>query len=134
MADLDNFIAAVLTPVSEDSPHQKLAMRTVRHEAWHRAYINTITYEALLDLAHCLDNPASPEFVPVIIGPSRGECVRLHREAVLRQLLTPAVRKMDLDWKHRRIKMFERSPDLSSIELAIAEDEAFLATKKRRLA
>jgi hypothetical protein len=125
-------------PATETAKNSRI--RTERREAWWLARMTADYWDVRCKWRHELataqrygigDSASFPP--PVSAGPF--EDVDLWREAVAKQLLTPAPTLADVAWKRAKIKSddFEWLPiTLARAEQAIADDVAFLAAHPTR--
>jgi hypothetical protein len=135
-AKLSAFIEACLDPLPDDvliDTHYNLMVRYQRWDAWRAADAKTRCYNALFEAAGLIrENARYRVHAPVSIPPE-SECLKLYRQALAEQLLTPVERKADIDWKKRKFKSESREGywclpvEPEEIEASIAADEAFLA-------
>lgn len=130
---LDAFMSKVLEPVTDaelvDTQYNSL-VRNTRSHAWGQAKNKTAYYDALFHAALSLDlnqgRYAEFEFVAVL--PHRDKVLRLYRQALADQLLTPAFEKKDIEWKKRQLMKLNCVPvRTEDVTASIKADEDFLA-------
>ena len=115
-------------------------LRQMRDEAWNRARQTTSYWRARLDwhtalkFAQTCGLADSGSFPPAANG-NRLSLVDTWREAVVKQLLTPAPNVAAVAWKRAKLsgRDFRHLPvKPDRVERAIADDEAFLAAHPTR--
>jgi hypothetical protein len=107
-------------------------LRIARREAWREAEADTRYWQAKMDFGHACEmaqrHGVQDSFSYNL--PDHGKAVREWREALMRQLLTPAPDTGSINWKRKAFaqnqhRFTDTKPE--RIERAIADDEAFLA-------
>ncbi len=128
---LSVFIEACLEPLPDDvliDTQYNSMIRKQRHAQWHKEYYRYATLKGLLEAATYKWGECAYLFSAPIFLPPRDQVLKCYREALANLLLTPAVRKGDVDWKKRQINDLKYVPvDPTEVEAAIVADEAFLA-------
>lgn len=138
---LSAFIEACLEPLPDDvliDTHYNLMVRHQRWDAWRAADAKTRCYEALFKVAGLVQEKARYRVHASVSIPSENECLKLYRQSLAEQLLTPCERKADVDWKKNKLKSeggkggwyLPVKPE--EIEASIAADEAFLLAHPTR--
>lgn len=114
---------------------RNLYLRRLRRAAWTAGMARVNYYAAALEMEHaikCVQNQELSEGRnhPRIDYEARMEIVRQYRAAIAEQILRPASRLSDVEWKRRQIGLdtfiYCRISD-ERAQRAIAEDMAFLA-------
>jgi hypothetical protein len=128
---LSRFIHACMEPLpAEELIDTKFnsMLRNQRHKQWHAAYCQYAALKGLLGATDYRLERVERLFNAPISLPSRDQILKRYREALAELLLTPTVRKSDVEWKKRQLKDLKYVPvDASDVEAAIAADDAFLA-------
>ena len=133
---LDSFIHKVMEPLPEEcliDTHYNSIVRQQRRDAWRAANAKRRCYEALFRVACDVSQNFRYRVDAAVSVPSQSECLRLYREALAEQLLTPIEGKADIAWK-RRVRLGSLPVSKEQVEAAIAADEAFLAAHPVRRA
>jgi hypothetical protein len=138
--DLGSFVCAVLEPQPAESLidiHFNLIARQARREAWRKASWTTeclLKWRNFLTAADAYRGTENHDglrignhFVPAsIINPKElPSLVKLWREAVVAQILTPAPTLSDLAWKRAASRYRLLPIQKAQVNAAIAADEAF---------
>lgn len=126
---LSKFIEACMDPLPDavliDTQYNSM-VRQQRRDAWRAADAKTRCYKALREVAWYVDEDAR-YCVPTDVNiPPQKECLRLYRQAVADQLLTPVERKADIAWKRRQL-LADLPVTEEQVAEAIAADERFIA-------
>ena len=133
---VDNFIetgAAADETLSETAKNGRL--RKTRNEAWREAEAATRYWRVRLDFDGAVEHAQRLEipearYHPIVNPEDRYPMVGRYREALVKQLLTPAPDLRSVTWKQAALasRQFRHTSVKSErIERAIAEDLAFLA-------
>lgn len=129
-AKLSRFIEACMDPLPDavliDTQYNSM-VREQRRDAWRAAAAKTRCYKALCEVAWCVGEGTRYRVSADVDIPPAKECVRLYRQAVADQLLTPVEHKADIAWK-RRQELTNVPVSADKVAAAIAEDERFIAS------
>jgi hypothetical protein len=123
------FIDACMDPLPDsvliDTQYNSMVRQT-RVDAWRAAAAKTRCYKALLQVAWDTDKKSRYCVHAGVSIPSAAECLKLYRQALADQLLTPVEGKADIDWKRRQDCDYLPITE-ERVAKAIAADERFIA-------
>lgn len=133
LGGLSDFIDRCLDPLPAEAvvdTHYNSLVRRTRKDAWRRARAKSEYYEGLHQAASALDYYCGTGVEQPVALPCVTECVRLYRQAVADQMLTPCEQQKDVAWKRRQLSRHQNywyfPVERDRVERSIAEDEAFL--------
>jgi hypothetical protein len=140
VSDYSAFVSAVLEPLPDETlldTEYNFIVRSSRRKVWRRAVATTRYFKVALEYGNAADNYShvveQNSIAGLLTNAHHTTLVKAYREAISRQILTPAPNIAAIAWKRAQRDGY-LPINQQEIEAAIAADERFLAAHPTRRA